>query len=319
MKVGVMPKRDFYLLSKGQGMRKELQGGNMGYSKAKEKSVLSKWTGCAIWIFVLLLCAVGLVVTLCWLLGNSEDLTAESADEGERASLRTVLDTPSPNPVPSRKGDHPVQTVVVEDSPVDLPLIDLKNWYAIRYDFNITRVKKERLFNNLVFSAMPAKSLTTHIHALNDYLATEYTLFYWVPYPDGITCSIRDVRDFSDFIQLDLEIKDQTIRKRVENYYASQAHVSERTVFHEFSSAYFSIVFSREHPQYAEMSDLNKGDFVTSKDWGNLFVINTALKGSPTRVSANSMREKSTLFDVNFGILKAVQAKSRRIRNAMSK
>lgn len=293
----------------------------MGYSKAKKKLAPRKrnWVSCVIWIFVFLLCVACLVATLRWRLAESEDLTAKHEDGGKRTSSRIVSNASTPKPVRPRIVERPIQIIEEADSPVDLPLINLKDWYAIRYDFNVTQVKKERLFDNLVDIAMPAKFLTTHIHALKDYLATEYTSFYWVPYPDGITCSVRDVRNFSDFIMLDLEIKDQTIRKRVKDYYASQAQVSGCSVFYPFSNEYFSIVFSKEHPQYAQMSNLNKGDYVTSKSWGNLFVINSALTGDGTSLRAYSMQEKNTLFDVNFGILKAVQAESKCIRQAMSK
>ena len=58
-----------------------------------------------------------------------------------------------------------------------------------------------------------------------------------------------------------------------------------------------------ENPCCMTMSDLNKDDVVTSKNWGNLFVINTARRGNRTPVRAGGMREKSDLFDVKFAIL----------------
>ena len=85
----------------------------------------------------------------------------------------------------------------------------------------------------------PLSSIPDFATLSKNYLATEYTSFYWVPYPDGITCIVRDVRDFSDFIQLELTIKDQDMEKRVKDYYASCGQVTERSGFSEFSRKYF--------------------------------------------------------------------------------
>lgn len=299
----------------------------MGYSKAKKKTSPRKWDWmlCIVWIFVLLLCAPCLVVMLCQLLTNSGNRTEELGDGGERPSSRTVSKAPLTKPVRSRNVEHPNQIAEEDAFPVVLPWINLKNWYAICYDRNITQMKKQRLFSDLVSAAVPASLLTMEIPALKNYLATKFTAFYWVPYPDGIQCSVRDVRGFPDFVQLDLKIEDDAMMKKAKDYYASRAQTSDADAFYKLCCSYFSIVFSRNHPLYAQMSDLNIGDYVTSKDWGNLFVIDKALKGTHTfnevlsSMKACPMLEKSTSFDLNFSILIAVKYEDKLIREAMSK
>ena len=274
-------------------------------------------SGTYCWMMVALVLALALGGGLWWWFGREV-----AVPENDQHVEREASEIKSAKRLSERHDDRrdfarneKVSTAIKEaikdeyNAPVDLPLLDIKKWYTVcDYSSKATTVKKNRVFYELVNRACPAIDLTSKVRGLAKYRATATTSFYWVPFPDGIPCVVREVRPYADFIQLELTVEDEVSKKFVKNYYMDEAYgVSTVGVLHEFDNAYFSLCISMENPCCAAMSDLNKGDVVTSKNWGNLFVINTALKGNRTPVHAGGMREKGDLFDVKFAILKAVQ------------
>lgn len=247
--------------------------------------------------------------------GNVKHFVADEKDTEVHKNVRVRQDEGSK---PSGKaldlGDYRKVSTDIRDeynTPVDLPLLDFKKWYAVcDYRNKATQVKKDKIFYEVVNGACPAIDLTSKVRGLANYRATATTSFYWVTFPDGIPCVVREVRGYADFIQLELMVKDETTVKAVKNYYMDDVGAYTVGVMHEFDERYFSLVISKENPCCTAMSDLNKDDVVTSKNWGNLFVINTARRGDRTPVRAGGMREKGDLFDVKFAILKAVQFES---------
>lgn len=286
----------------------------MGYSKRKISQRTRRKSPAVIILACLLLFAI--VVSAAYMLlvsKNDQHIKRESSEikSAKRQSVRHDEKRGTLDYSRARNEKASTEIKAEYNALVDLPLLDIKKWCTV-YDYGnkVTQVKKNKIFYELVNGACPAIDLTSKIRGLANFRATATTSFYWVPFPDGIPCIVREVKEYDDFIQLELNVKDEANVKVVKNYYMDDSDAYIVGVMNAFDDSYFSLAISMANPCYAAMCDLNIDDVVTSKNWGNLFVINTARRGDRTPLRAGGMKEKSDLFDVKFAILKAVQFES---------